>query len=139
MLDYKHSSQVDVVYTDSAKSFDKVHHGKLLIKLESIGFSSDLIQFFKSYLWERKQYVVYKGSRSILFDSCSGVPQGSNLGPYLFVLYVSDVYRHLQNCHCPLYADDLKLYKEIRTELDSAFLQRDLDALTEWSEENSLR
>jgi len=81
--------QVDVVYTDFQKAFDKVSHiSNLLRKMERLGFTPSTITFFRSYLIERRQYVMYKGKESHEFQCPSGVEQGSNLGPLLFNIFI---------------------------------------------------
>ena len=137
-LDRGIASQVDVIYTDFQKAFDEVDHEILLRKLDSLGYSEALLELFKSYLKDRRQYVVYKGKSSDFFGCPSGVPQGSNLGPYLFMLYISDIHSAINNSSCLLYADDLKLYREIKDERDQHLLQKDLDQIAEWSDMNKL-
>ena len=121
-----------------SKAFDKVHHETLLAKMNILGYSNDLLDIFRSYLRGRRQYVVYKEGLSSPYECPSGVPQGSNLGPYLFLLYISDIHEVLNHSHCLLYADDLKLYREIKSERDQNLLQRDLDEIVRWSEENKI-
>ena len=75
---------------------------------------------------------------SSLHDCPSGVPQGSNLGPYLFLLYIADVHKDLVNSRCLLYADDLKLFRVIRGNGDRELLQHDLNRLAEWSSKNKI-
>jgi len=103
-----------------------------------MGFSGSLMRLFTSYLHNRRQYVMYMGETSHLFESPSGRPQGSNLGPYLFLLFINDICQGLRYAGTLLYADDLKLFMEIQTNLDAAKLQNDLDTLASWSTENSL-
>lgn len=136
-LDRCPSTQVDIIYTDFSKAFDRVDHYKLLLKLNRLGFSEDLLKLLESYLLERRQYVMFKGVCSGLYDSPSGVPQGSNLGPYLFLLYVYDVHSQLSS-NSLLYADDMKIYREIRNQNDVNALQDDVNTLVEWGEENQL-
>ena len=132
------ASQVDVIYTDFQKAFDKVDHDILFSKLDTAGYSEALLELFKSYLQDRKQYVVCKGRVSNLYECPSGVPQGSNLGPYLFLLYISDIQENLCHSKCLLYADDLKMYREINNERDQQLLQQDLNELAKWGDENRL-
>jgi len=104
------------VYTDFQKVFDKVHYVKLLHKLSHLGFSERLLHLLTSDLHERTH----------------------NLGPYFFLLFVLDLAQCLRYSHALLYANDLKLYNEIKTISDVELLQADLDALQYWSEENLL-
>lgn len=130
--------QVDAVYTDFAKAFDKVNHGLLLQKMGALGFSERLIQFFSSYLKNRQQYVVYRGYKSDNFWCPSGVPQGSNLGPFLFLIFINDIVDMVTSSSILLYADDIKLFRPVRGTNDIEALQRDLDKMALWSNNNRL-
>ena len=123
---------VDVIYTDFQKAFDSVPHGGLLQKLTSIGIKGKLHAWIQSFLLNRKQRVKIKGCTSEWMDVLSGVPQGSVLGPLLFIIYINDIVDTL-GCHCYLYADDMKLYKIIQSSNDCTALQTDLDRVVEWS------
>lgn len=129
--------QVDVVYTDFSKAFDRIDHGLLISKLPSFGFSEKFIQLLTSYLSGRRQFVEVRGCRSTLFDVSSGVPQGSVIGPLLFNVFIDDVTFVLKN-HCLLYADDMKVYSRIGTLSDALALQSDLDSLQQWCIHNGL-
>ncbi len=128
--------QVDVLYTDFSKAFDKIVHMRLLKKLVPFGFSKSLIQWFDSYLTNRSQFVVIGNARSKRVSPRSGVPQGSILGPFLFILYVNDLLSSLSNTFA--FADDLKLLRKIVSSGDAYIFQLEIDRLQEWCIENKL-
>lgn len=130
--------QVDVIYTDFSSAFDTVDHGILLKKLSCFGFTHSFITLMASYLTRRTNYVFYNGFSSDDFFSISGVPQGSNLGPLLFILFINDLLTDL-SCPALAYADDLKIYSSISTHNDVALLQKDLDYIAAWCLENNLK
>lgn len=129
--------QVDVVYTDFSKAFDKVNHGLLIYKLDHLGFSNSLLRLFRSYLSQRKLYVSYNGFKSNTFIATSGVPQGSNLGPLLFILFINDLSLSLRSNHL-FFADDLKLFLNIHSISDCLNLQLSIDLVEEWCSKNQL-
>ena len=110
---FDRGEQVDAVYTDFQKAFDKVNHRILLQKMENLNFSKDLLLLFSSYLKNRRQYVAYKGFESRKSECPSGVPQGSNLGPLPFLLFINDITDVVTSSLILLYADDIKLCKSI--------------------------
>lgn len=131
--------QIDVVYTDLAKAFDKVNHSTLIKKLKIYNFDDNLLKFLKSYLNNRIQFVTYKDTKSNQFIPTSGVPQGSILGPLLFVLFINDVFKYVKYSKFLLYADDLKLYKTIHNNCDSNQLQYDINSISEYCHINQLK
>jgi hypothetical protein len=126
--------QVDVIYTDFSKAFDKVNHLQLLKKLNYFGLSVGGIKFFSSYLHNRRQVVDFNGFSSRQFHVQSGVPQGSNLGPLLFIIYIDDIVQCVKNSKVLLYADDMKIFRQINSFDDCRLLQEDLDRLVVWSD-----
>uniref|UniRef100_A0A1Y1KS26 Reverse transcriptase domain-containing protein n=1 Tax=Photinus pyralis TaxID=7054 RepID=A0A1Y1KS26_PHOPY len=129
--------QVDVIYTDFQKAFDTIDHSIIINKLDSIGFSQSLLQLFTSYLSHRSQYVTYNDFTSDLYVASSGVPQGSNLGPLLFLIFINDIGAAISN-HFLLFADDLKLYYSISSINDCLFLQDRINAIFSWCIANNL-
>jgi hypothetical protein len=130
--------QVDVVYTDFSKAFDRINHRILLQKL--IDFGSDFIpiKWIASYLTSRKQCVRISQDRSFEFVIPSGVPQGSHLGPLLFTVFINDVVQCFKFCECLLYADDLKIYAAINSFRDTVQVQHEFDVFCDWSTRNRL-
>ena len=128
------SRQVDIIYLDFTKAFDSVPHHFLLHKLKSCGINGVLYEWLCSYLTGRKQRVVIKGDLSNWCDVASGVPQGSILGPLLFLMYVNDMVEELsKSTNIALFADDAKTYSKIESSNDHQALQRDLSKLEDWS------
>lgn len=129
--------QVDVIYTDFSKAFDRIDHNILSNKLDNFGFSTSLIAFFKSYLSNRKQFVSYNGYDSTIINATSGVPQGSNLGPLLFILFINDLAGIIKSENL-LFADDLKIYLNISSLQDCVKLQNDVNTIQNWCTSNKL-
>ncbi|KAK7105260.1 hypothetical protein V1264_016666 [Littorina saxatilis] len=126
-------SCIDAIYMDFKKAFDTVPHGRLLSKLKAIGLQGKLLNWIQAFLSNRHQQVVVNGSHSAPAPVTSGIPQGSVLGPVLFVMYINDLPRVVNNS-VKLFADDTKLYaRSDSTELTNS-IQDDLDRLQEWSE-----
>ena len=107
--------ETDLIYLDFAKAFDSVSHSKLLFKLKSFGISGPLLNWFADYLRDRKQCVIVEGASSSFLNVTSGVPQGSVIGPLLFILYVNDLPEVTNNSTVALFADDSKCYRAIYT------------------------
>jgi hypothetical protein len=122
--------QVDVVYTDFSKAFDRLDHRILLCKLREFGLSESLLQFFESYLGSRKQFVMCNGFRSKEITVSSGVPQGSVLGPLFFIMFINDISVNIES-NILMYADDLKVYRKISNTHDCEMLQRDIIRIQE--------
>lgn len=131
-------TQVDAVYTDFSKAFDKINHDLLIDKLGKIGIHGSLLRWIDSYIRNRSQAVCLKGYCSQYLPIPSGVPQGSHLGPVLFSLYINDIGKIFKNTNHLLYADDTKFYRSIVTDNDCHKLQSDIDELSKYCDENQL-
>ena len=125
--------EVRVVFCDISKAFDRVWHKGLLRKLESIGIRGSLLSWVKNYLSERKQRVVINNSTSSWRDINAGVPQGSILGPLLFIVFINDILTDI-NSTIKLFADDTSLYLIVDDPQETAqTLNDDLVKLHAWS------
>jgi hypothetical protein len=123
---------VDACYLDVQKAFDTVPHNRLIAKIHSYGIKGKVLQWIRAFLTDRQQTVCVGGTKSESAKVTSGVPQGSVLGPVLFILYVNDMPNSVTS-RLIMYADDTKLYRPISSNQDVTLLQQDLDALHEWS------
>ena len=131
-----HNLPVDIIYLDFEKAFDKVPHERLLHQLHRHGIRGNLLEWIRSYLHNRTQQVRVNGEFSATAPVLSGVPQGSVLGPALFLIFVADASAIVQN-FVSLYADDTKLFSYIMDaagalEYTATSLQLDLNALAVW-------
>ena len=134
------AARSDVIYYDFAKAFDSVNHDVLIHKLKSqYGFDGVLLKFIINYLEGRKQRVIIGGHQSSLRNVNSGVPQGSIIGPILFVLFIDDMHKHISpGTNIALYADDTKIWRKIKSYADHIILQNDINALLRWSTINKM-
>lgn len=123
----------DVIYLDFRKAFDTVPHRRLLNKLSAYGIKGPVLNWIKDFLLNRKQKVTINGCTSKWENVTSGIPQGSVLGPVLFIIYINDLPDVIQNLS-KIFADDTKMYSKINNRTDSTKLQDDLDNLIIWSE-----
>ena len=133
--------QIDVVYFDFSKAFDSVNHDILLKKLKlEFGLDGRLLKFLVDYLRGREQCVVIGGQKSERRIVASGVPQGSILGPLLFVLFINDMTKCVSDkTNIALYADDTKIWREINGWEENLALQKDIDQLQEWANANKMK
>ena len=126
--------EVRGVFLDISKAFDRVWHEGLLFKLQQYGISGELITLIKDFLSCRKQRVVLNGQHSSWADVKAGVPQGSILGPLLFLIYINDLPNGL-NSNVKLFADDTSLFSVVHNITDSAnLLNIDLSKINEWAQ-----
>ena len=123
--------QTDIILLDFSKAFDKVNHSKLLWKLHQYGIRRQVLNWVRAFLGSRSQRVVIDGEESESVPVTSGVPQGSVLGPILFLIYINDLPDEVCSKVC-LFADDTALYLTIEGEDDGSALQNDLDILSKW-------
>ena len=130
-----HGHQTDMVVLDFSKAFDKVPHGRLLSKLRLYGIQEPTLKWIEAFLGDRTQSVVVDGCHSTTASITSGAPQGTVLGSLLFLLFINDLPSVLDpGTKCRLFADDCLVYCAIHTIEDQILMQRDLDALQNWSE-----
>ena len=123
---------MEVNYLDCRKAFDTVPHLRLIEKLQTLGVRGNILEWIKNFLLNRRQRVSIRGNTSSWLPVDSGVPQGSVLGPILFLFYINDLVDGLE-CPVLLFADDAKIYKEIRSQEDIDMLTRDMLKIEEWS------
>ena len=133
--------RTDVIYFDFAKAFDSVNHDLILLKLKSkFGIDGRLLKFITDYLRDRQQQVLISGKFSSMKNARSGVPQGSILGPLLFIIFIDDIAGGISpGTHLSLYADDTKIWRQIFSDTDILRLQKDIDYLHDWSLSNKMR
>ena len=129
----------DVIYLDFAKAFDKVDHEILINKLKLCGIAGNLLCWITNFLENRYQFVNISGCRSFMALVLSGVPQGSVLGPILFLIYINDLEDCLQDSVSRSFADDTRLSKRISDYEDVKKLQLDLDNVVTWSHDNNMK
>ena len=139
-LSLNQNIRTDVIYFDFAKAFDSVNHDIILHKLKhQFCIDGHLLNFIANYLKDRTQAVVIGGVTSSCKSVTSGVPQGSILGPTLFVLFLNDITNGINDkTNILMYADDTKIWREINNEADHHLLQKDIDYLYDWALKNSM-
>ena len=120
-----------------SKAFDTINHSILIRKLKYLGFSENTALWFQNYLTDSKQHIIANNKTSQTRNIICGVPQGSILGPFLFLLYINDLENCLKFTKYKLYADDTVLYISTALELDATpMLNVDLANLLSWCVEN---
>ena len=126
-------SPVDVIYLDFQKEFDKVSHQRLSLKLKSLGMGNSIINWIDKWLTDRTQMVVVDEEVSIWKSVLSGVPQGSELGPILLLVYINDLEEGVTG-KILKFANDTKLFGKTKEIGNKQKLQDDIDKLVRWSE-----
>ena len=131
---------LDAIYCDFMKAFDKVPHKRLIHKISKYGIKGNVLGWINSFLSDRTQLVSVGKSESERSKVTSGIPQGSVLGPLLFVIYINDLPEIVDNgSFVYLFADDTKVFRQIRTTADNEILQKDITNLIRWSDTWLLR
>ena len=128
----QHSSS-HVVFLDFARASDSVPHQRLLLKLDNIGIRGPVLNWIEAFLRGRQQRVVVEGHHSTWSPVTSGVPQGSILGPLIFLIFINDIGDDLTST-TKLFADDCALYRQIKSSNDTKILQNDVNRLHSWSQ-----
>jgi len=131
-----HNIQVDSIYVDLKKAFDKQDHDILLHKLEPVGLHGDLLRWVRSYISNRSQAVTFHGYNSTFLPVTSGVPQGIHFG--LFLIYTHDLPNCLTSSQISLFADNAKLYLNINCVDDCQQLQSNINNFSSYCTINKL-
>lgn len=129
--------QTDAIYTDFSAAFDKINHQIAVAKLSHLGIHGNFLKWMESYLTGRWMSVKIRDHVSEQFAITSGVPQGSHLGPFIFLLYLNDVNFAIK-CGKLSFADDFKLYFSIRKSTDAVLLQEQLNMFVGWCDTNRM-
>lgn len=131
-------SNVDVIYLDFAKAFDKLDLNITLKKLKHLGVDGKIGRWLHSFLTNRHQTVVVNGEKSEPAPVISGVPQGSVIGPLLFLILIGDIDKEVAHAFLSSFADDTRIGKEIATPEDAILLQQDLEKVYQWASTNNM-
>ena len=128
---------MEVVYLDFAKAYDKVDHHLLLMKMRTIGICGNIGKWLGSFLLKRTQQVKVGDKLSTSKEVVSGVPQGSVLGPIMFLIFVQNMGQK-SDAKGLIYADDAKVAKAVKDESDILSFQNDLERYYEWAKANNM-
>ena len=130
-------SNIDCIYLDFAKAYDKVDHGILIHKLKSLGIGGKIGKWILCFLAERKQQVLIRGRKSNISTLISGVPQGSVLGPLLFLIFIGDLSEGVSSSIL-VYVDDSKSKQKVNTPEDVEVHQENLNKIYQWEQDNNM-
>ena len=134
----ENGSNFDAIYLDFQKAFDKADIGLILHRCREKGITGNLGIWILDYLSDRKQAVIANDEISDICKVISGVPQGSILGPLLFLILIDNIDDKVRKSSTSIFADDTKATAEINSIEEAITLQEDLEILYEWSEENNM-
>ena len=133
----ENGENLDAVYLDFSKAFDKCDHGILLHKMKRLNIKGKLGRWLKNFLTERNQVILVNKVKSKYSKLVSGIPQGSVLGPILFLIYISDISQDLC-ANTLVYVDDTKVKQRVTSESDVEELQQELIKLNKWAKANKM-
>ena len=133
----ENGENLDAVYLDFSKAFDKCDHGILLHKMKRLNIKGKLGRWLKNFLTERNQVILVNKVKSKYSKLVSGIPQGSVLGPILFLIYISDISQDLC-ANTLVYVDDTKVKQRVTSESDVEELQQELIKLNKWAITNNM-
>ena len=131
-------NDVDVVYLDFSKAFDKVDHSVVLKKMSKLKIGGRVGKWLYSFLTGRTQTVVISGSKSATAPVVSGVPQGTVLGPIIFLILISDIDQDVREAFISSFADDTRVGRAVKNAQDAQSLQCALNAIYKWADENNM-
>lgn len=132
-------SNVDVIYLDFSKAFDKVDFAVTIEKLMRLGIRGKIVTWIRSFLTDRYQSVIVNGKFSHPCEVRSGVPQGSVLGPLLFLILIGDIDQNVASSFVSSFADDTRIGKPINSAEDAKLLQKDLESIYAWAKQNNMQ
>ena len=134
----ENGDNIDSIYLDFCKAYDKVDHGILMHKLRALGITGKLGRWVLAFITERKQIVLVKGMASEESIMKSGIPQGSVLGPLLFLVFIGDLYENV-TASLLIYVDDSKVKQAVKNEDEVETLKDNLDKIYKWEQENNMK
>ena len=132
------NENVDVIYLDFSKAFDRVDHHILLHKLKRNGVAGKLLKWIESFIMGRTQRVMVNSHLSEVCEILSGVPQGSVLGPLLFLIMIADMDDKLKYTVLSSFADGTRVINGIKSLLNIFELQYDLNMIYNWTKQNNM-
>ena len=139
ILNFINNTDTDCIYLDYAKAFDLVDHELLIHKLQCYGIQGSLLAWIKSFLTDRYQTVSVNGTHSYKSKVKSGVPQGTVLGPILFLVYLNDIDKCIKHSFISCFADDTRVSMGISDSADVKHLQEDLNQVIQWTSKNNMK